>query len=155
VENCSSTVQINLNKCNSINFDGENDYVIFKNNYHLTSSFSLDVWIKPNALTGTHTIISKKDANNIITNGYHFRLVNNIISFNWNDGNTISSPNPITINRWYHVAVTFNGSTYRLYIDGIEVNSTTGTAPLSNTLDCILGAMEQTGNPPNKPVNLF
>jgi hypothetical protein len=52
---------------------------------------------------------------------YDLKLVNNIISFNWNNG-SITSPYPINTDRWYHVVVTFSGTNYKLYIDGIEGN---------------------------------
>jgi hypothetical protein len=72
-------------------------------------------------------------------------LVNNIISFNWNNGSSITSPYPINTDRWYHVVVTFNGTNYKLYIDGIEVKSAvSGVNPiLNNSANCIVGAMDQ------------
>ena len=40
-------------------------------------------------------------------------------------GSTLSAlKNPISLNRWYHVAVVDNGSEMKLYIDGVEVAST-------------------------------
>jgi hypothetical protein len=48
-----------------------------------------------------------------------------------------------------HVAVTFNGTNYKLYIDGISVQTTvSGVNPiLNNSTNCILGAMDQSGIP--------
>ena len=57
--------------------------------------------------------------------------------------------------RWYHVAITFNGSLYIMYVDGIEVASTSGVAPITNSREAMIGAMDQTGNPPNKQINHF
>ena len=42
-----------------------------------------------------------------------------------------------------------------MYIDGIEVESTSANEPKANNNDFIFGAMDQTSNPPNKPVNYF
>jgi hypothetical protein len=42
------------------------------------------------------------------------------------------------------VAVTFNGTNYKLYIDGIPVQSAvSGTNPIENTANCFFGAMDQ------------
>jgi hypothetical protein len=71
--------------------------------------------------------------------GYDLKLVNNIISFNWNNGSSITSP-CINTDRWYHVVVTFNGTSYKLYIDGIQVKSAvSGVNPiLNNSANCIV-----------------
>ncbi|WP_228479171.1 LamG-like jellyroll fold domain-containing protein [Flavobacterium soyangense] len=160
---CYSDVQVTLTSCQVVDFDGVNDYVTFKDNYGLDNTllntFSIEVWVKPDpqpagAPSNIQTIISKRNANSLI-NGYDIRLVGSALSFNWNNGSQITSPFPLTTNRWYHVAVTFSGGIYRLYVDGIEVINAAGSAPITNTFACIVGAMDQTGNPPNKPVNYF
>ncbi len=160
--NCSDDVEVTLTDCSQINFDGVNDNITFKNNYNLTNPFSIEVWVKPEPdptpASTIKTIFSKRDGNNLTANnGYDLRQTGNIISFNWNNGGTIVSPYAISENRWYHIAVTFGSGIYTMYIDGIEVvKSVNGqSAPGTNNLDCILGAMDQTGSPPNKPVNYF
>jgi hypothetical protein len=149
VLDCVDTVTIDLTVCDTIDFDGVNDYITFRNNYPLNSNFSLEVWIKSEANSiNTQTIFSKRDANDL-TDGYDLRLVNRRISFNWNNGGQILSPFNIDTNRWYHVAVTFNGSTYKLYIDGIEVRSLNGSTPTTNNNHTFLGAMDRNGQPSN------
>ncbi|MCH4552525.1 LamG-like jellyroll fold domain-containing protein, partial [Aestuariibaculum lutulentum] len=148
-------VQIVFDSCSTLDFDGVDDNVTFNNNFNLSSAFTLETWIKPSSSNNNiQTILSKRAANNLTT-GYDIRLVNNIISFNWNSGNTLASPYAIDTTRWYHVAVSYNGTTYILYIDGIEVARTNGTAPVSNNREFILGAMDQTSTPPFRPVNYF
>ncbi|MFK2820064.1 LamG-like jellyroll fold domain-containing protein [Flavobacteriaceae sp. LMIT009] len=141
--------------CENIDFDGSNDYISFNDNYDFNSNFSIEVWVKPESLSGTQRIFSKRDLDNMGT-GYDLKLVNSTISFNWNAAGTIASPYALTTNRWYHIAITFDGSNYYLYIDGIQVNSVAGVLPTANDLDCIVGAMDQTGSPPfNPPVQYF
>ena len=159
VSGCYSDVQVTLTNCNVVDFDGVDDYVTFKNNYGLGTDFSIEIWVKPdpqpaNPLSNIQTILSKRNANNPI-DGYDLRLTGSILSFNWNNESQIVSPFPLTTSRWYHVAITRNSGIYKLYVDGIEVANAAGSAPISNNFDCILGAMNQTGNPSNKPVNHF
>ncbi|MFV8342252.1 PKD-like domain-containing protein, partial [Flavobacterium sp. XS2P39] len=158
---CYSDVLVTLTSCNVIDFDGVNDYVEFnKSSYGLGSDFGIEVWIKPdpqpaNPVSTIQTIISKRNANSLI-DGYDLRLIGNSLSFNWNNGSKIISPFPLTTSRWYHVAVTRTGGFYRLYVDGIEVENASGSAPIGNpSTTCIAGAMDQSGNPPNKPVHHF
>jgi len=134
-----------ISLCNVVNFDGTDDNINFKNKFNLNSgSFSIEVWVKSNAVnSNTQTIISKR-FNTSSTDGYDLRLVNNSISFNWNNGNSITSTYPIDSNRWYHIAVTFSGSNYNLYIDGILVTGPiSGSNPTSNGVNFIVGAMDQ------------
>ncbi|MDI6046470.1 LamG-like jellyroll fold domain-containing protein [Flavobacterium yafengii] len=144
---CSDDVTVVLTDCSTINFDGTNDNITFKDNYDFTAPFSIEVWVKPNSVTGTQTIFSKRDSNNLAT-GYDLKLTGDKISFNWNGAGTVISNNAISTNRWYHIAVTFSGTTYRLYIDGIEVKNASGSLPTTNDFDCILGAMNKSGSQP-------
>ena len=144
---CATTddVIITFENCEVINFDGNDDHINFEDQFNINNgAFSIEAWIKSNATnSNTQTIISKR-FNTSSTDGYDLRLVNNFISFNWNSGNSITSAYPIDSNRWYHVAVTFSGSNYNLYIDGILVaGPIAGTNPTLNSVNFIVGAMDQ------------
>ncbi|MCK7591835.1 HYR domain-containing protein, partial [Subsaxibacter sp. CAU 1640] len=154
VAGCESTVNVTLENCQSIDFDGTNDYVVFGNNYNRSGNFSLEAWIKPESLSGTQTILSKRNGFNIGA-GYDLKLNGSTLSFNWNANGSIASPYTLTTERWYHIALVYNSGTYTLYMDGIAVNSASGSAPNTNNMNFILGAMDQAGNPPNKPINYF
>ncbi|TXG34492.1 HYR domain-containing protein, partial [Seonamhaeicola maritimus] len=163
-EICSDDLVVEITNCSRVDFDGENDNVTFRNNYNLGDEFSIECWIKPDATSNTglanntiQTIISKRDASDFGNQGYDLRLEGSTLSFNWNNTGSLVCPYPIDTNRWYHIAVTRtkSGKNYVLYVDGIQVASTTGNPPTANSRDCILGAMDQTGNPPNPPVNYF
>jgi hypothetical protein len=154
----SDNVQVTLNPCNHIDFDGVDDNVNFKNNFNLSSgSFSFETWIKSETTNGNiQTILSKRNASNL-NDGYDLRLVNNTISFNWNNGNSISSSYTISTGRWYHIAVTYNGSNYNLYIDGVIVRSPiAGANPIANNnTTFIVGAMAQNTVFPYTSINHF
>jgi hypothetical protein len=146
--NTTDDVLITLELCNVVNFDGIDDNINFKNNFNLDNgNFSIEVWIKSNATNAnTQTIISKHLSPSS-TDGYDLRLVNNRISFNWNN-NSIIANHAIDINRWYHIAVTFNGTDYKLYIDGILDKTASGVNPTLNNIDYIVGAMSQNTDTP-------
>lgn len=164
---CTFDVIVDVDACATLDFDGLDDNVTFRNDFDLDNGpFSIEIWVKPDANrndgginNAIQTILSKRDETNL-THGYDLRLTSstNIISFNWNNGNTLASPFAVSANRWYHVAVTFSGGTYRLYIDGIEMANSGGgnAAPINNNFECIMGAMDQAaagGNP--DPVNYY
>jgi hypothetical protein len=58
-----------------------------------------------------------KRSSSALTDGYDLRIVNNVVSFNWNNG-AITSNYAINTGRW--TTVIFNGAIYNLYIDGIS-----------------------------------
>ncbi len=152
---CGATddVIITFVPCDVINFDGVDDNINFKNNFDLSSgNFSLEAWVKSNATnSNTQTIISKRIIPSS-ANGYDLRLVNNYISFHWNN-NSITATHTIDTNRWYHVSVTFDGTNYNLFIDGIVEKTASGVNPVSNTADFVLGAMSQNNTIPNNYYN--
>lgn len=152
----SDSIDVTFIGCNALDFDGVDDNITFRNNYNLGSSFSIEVWIKSDQSSNSiQTILSKREDNNLI-NGYDLRLIDNVVSFHWNNGQSVSaSPHEINTNQWYHIAVTYDGSVYKLYIDGMELNSVSDTTePITNSADCILGAMDDTVSP-FIPLNYF
>ncbi|NNK61165.1 MAG: HYR domain-containing protein, partial [Flavobacteriaceae bacterium] len=158
---CFDEVDVTITSCDEIDFDGVDDFVNFKNNYDLNTNFSLEAWVKPNSVAGNRTIISKRNINTS-NNGYDFSIENGTLKFNWyTAGSTgsISSTVPLTTNRWYHVAVTYDGATYLLYVDGISLGTISGTlsAPDATTgaEECLLGAVDQSNASNNIVTNHF
>ncbi|WP_157962265.1 immunoglobulin-like domain-containing protein [Winogradskyella aurantiaca] len=146
----SDQLTITIDTCDALDFDGTDDNVTFRDNFNFTGDFSIELWVKPEAQSlNTQTLLSKRETNNQV-DGYDLRLVNNVVSFNWNNGQSISTtPYTLNTNTWHHVAVTFDGSTYTLYVDGIALDSLSDSnQPITNTVDFILGAMEETINTP-------
>jgi len=151
----SDNMTVTFIGCNALDFDGFDDNISFKNNYNLSSNFTIEVWLKSETTNGDiQTIISKRESNSQLV-GYDLRLVNNYLSFNWNNGNSITSPHPVNSNKWHHIAITFDSSLYTLYIDGINVATANGAAPISNISECLVGAMDQATIPPYKPQYYF
>ncbi|MDT0554341.1 LamG-like jellyroll fold domain-containing protein, partial [Urechidicola vernalis] len=153
---CYDEIEVTLTDCPTVDFDGVNDYVTFKNNYNLNSEFSIEAWVKPNSVNGTSTVFSRKDFGDN-SNGYDLSINNGQVTFNWfgTTSGSVSSGDIIDNDRWYHLAVTFDGSTYVLFVDGIQLNSSSGSAPnqTPSNIEALIGAMDQSVS--NDPINYF
>ncbi len=112
----------------SLRFDGTDDYVDLPDHI-LTGVEDLtveaEVKIDP-AQSGSYFIygLGNTDASGV-GNGYLFTTGNNyrtsIASGNWSTEQTVNSGSALTRDRWAHLTYTLEGTTARLYLDGIEV----------------------------------
>ena len=125
-----------------IRFDGTNDYVSLGNilNY-TTGNFSFSYWIYVNSLTtnviGQGPVILYKGA--FQNNGYYDQIgQNGQINFITNTNPIIftsTAVDTIVAGNIYNIAYTRNGASVRIYVNGVDLTSTTGvhtTIPSSN-----------------------
>ena len=125
----------------SISFDGVNDYLDAGKVLNLDNSFTVSSWIKRN--TTNKTILSKRD--NAFTTGYDLSI-NSVgkAEMSWINGTkqTITSSVVIPSGIWHNVAVTFDGTNAKLYIDGVlDVTKTMSTVP-ANTQSFLIAAAD-------------
>jgi hypothetical protein len=121
----------------SIVFDGIDDYVITILNstptLNITSSITLESWIRPTALANAFHgdgIFSKGRSSDNNSGVYETLLVRsgsfNTLLFRMRIGNTTPAYNPntpLTVNQIYHVVSTYDGTTIRIFINGVESGS--------------------------------
>ncbi len=116
----------------SIDFDGVDDYLDAGNVLNLGNNFTVSAWIKRSG--ANQSIVSKRNAG--FTSGYDLRINNaGRVEMSWMNGTlqTITSTVSIPTNVWHNVAVTFDGTTARLYIDGVlNVSQALSTVPDTN-----------------------
>ncbi|MEP0985692.1 LamG-like jellyroll fold domain-containing protein, partial [Ekhidna sp.] len=120
----------------AVSLDGTNDYVVSDSNLGLTGTASrtIEFWYQNGSNTGnTHPIsyggLSTNSAFGVYLNNddlYFFAEVND-----YNTGYTFSD------NDWHHIAVTYDGSFARTYVDGAE----TPTSSVAKTLGTFDGQL--------------
>lgn len=117
-----------------INFDGTDDKVVFSNISH--QQFTKTAWIKPNlssctgSAEGRCTIIGPyfEISSPASLTFYSYALVPQ----GW-----YTASGALASNVWQHVAVTFDGNSLRLYVNGVQkhaASSTLNGAPYSSSL---------------------
>jgi hypothetical protein len=128
-----------FNNGGAVVFDGVNDYVQINNfNSKPTSQITVDAWIKPTrASVGTGTIRGGVIS---ATSNMYFGVIDSIdggttMSLHWANNTTSArsggTSGSIPNNAWSYISGTWDGSTTRGYINGVEVYtfSQTGTIP--------------------------
>ena len=114
-----------------LDFDGVDDYVEVMDAPELNPDIAITVeaWVKLEGLTGLPTIVEKEDWS-IVESGYVLRIDNytnfntpqfQIGAYGWFSVN--ASQGDIPDGEWTHVAGTFDGSTLKIYINGVEAGS--------------------------------
>lgn len=106
----------------SLEFDGEGDYVDCGNNDSLDMADALTVsaWIKRSSFSTIGTIIGKNNGNSV-TAGYSLHSYTQGLQLQFYSSNRWRRTTPrvaVTANQWHHVVGTFNGNVAYLYVDG-------------------------------------
>jgi gliding motility-associated-like protein len=133
----------------ALNFDGTDDVVSVPNNtaLNISGNISVEAWIKPaSGGTNIQNVISKSTSSGVGSNtGYIFPRTDD----NWGNFNgylhigglwrSVSSPYP-TDGLFHHLAMTYDGTNIRLYLDGnlVKTQAQTGTIA-TNTNSLALG----------------
>jgi len=131
---------------NALNFNGTNALVTIPENPSLdiTSAITLEAWVYATNNSGAQDVVCK--SSNSQNDGYIFPRtddgwVHTVFYLNVAGGwQTLSAAYP-SLNAWHHLAVTYDGATMKLYIDGVLAASQAQTGTIStNTNPLTLGS---------------
>jgi hypothetical protein len=107
-----------------IGFDENDDVVIVPDQPHFVFSegFTVAAWVKPVALGGVRTIFRKRQEGTstfvLVENGQSFQIVINLAN-----GRAAEVQARATLDKFTHVAATYDGIFLKLYLDGVEAAS--------------------------------
>ena len=145
----------------SLSFDG-NSYVSIphSDSLNLNNQLTIECWftVQGASINDWIGIVCKVDASSVNYSGYFFGLGQTSTYPNWiyfliyPSGQNINCPFSPTLNQWYNLAVTYNDSIMKIFLDGnlIKQNAVTGLIA-SNTFPLTIGG--QNGNFWNRNLN--
>ena len=130
----------------AINFDGANDYVRVADSASLDlgRTGTVEAWVKLDTLNRWQSVVAKGSANSDPSHNYAIELSNSnrwiCILGNGTSQVTLQSASAATANRYYHVACVWDGTTARLYVDGVlSVSSSQPLTPAGNAAPLSIG----------------
>ena len=129
-------------------FDGVNDWVTVADTsaLDLTTGMTLEAWVQPSSLGSWRNVVIKERPNGETYNLYAHTDFNRptIYVTGASTGATVDArgTSALQLNSWTHLAATYNGTTLRLYLNGIQV----GTRTVGGALLTSNGALRIGGN---------
>jgi hypothetical protein len=110
----------------------------------LTSAMTLEAWVRPTSGTGWRTVLLKEAANGL---SYALYSANGASRPGvWTNGGGadefVLGTGAVPTNAWTHVAATYDGSTLRFFVNGVQVASKSGIS----TILASTGALKIGGN---------
>ncbi|MEI6881911.1 MAG: LamG-like jellyroll fold domain-containing protein, partial [Bacteroidota bacterium] len=114
----------------AIHFDGVNDYIQASHISALNATnLTIEAWVKADSTQADYATIIDKGSDTTSGNGWilQFNGSNGNVRF-WSPGGTLVSTTNIKDKQWHHLAASYDGTNYKLYVDGALEN----TVPSSN-----------------------
>jgi hypothetical protein len=123
-----------MNSLGFISFNGSNQYLATPNirtyfkssNASVQSSFTMSFWFYP--ITATGVLVSELDSH-VPSGGWHasnIEIINRFIKYRIWNGPIITSSSTVNLNQWYHVALVYDGTSVKGYLNGVLQGTQSG-----------------------------
>ncbi len=120
----------------SVEFDGVDDFIQLVEPISYTQH-TISTWVKITNSGSSKTIFDSRDEND---DGIRiFASSAEVVTYQLNTSD-ITSGSALSVDEWHHIVATYDGTTQKLYIDGLLVDSATTTQEVSVTTNAKIGA---------------
>ena len=116
-----------FNSLGILSFNGSNQYVVTPNlrphfksvNASVQESFTMTMWVYPTQLNGVIVTELNSQTPNSGWHASNIEIVNGFINYRIWSGTTIVSMSAVNLNQWYHIAMVYDGSKLKAYLNGV------------------------------------
>lgn len=142
-----------INSLGYISFNGSNQYLATPNirtyfktvNTSVQRSFTMSFWVYPIASTGV--LVSELDSHTP-SGGWHasnIEIINGFIKYRIWNGPIITSSSAVNLNQWHHIALMYDGTSVKGYLNGVLQGTQAGAREIPPTSqNYAIGAGETT-----------
>lgn len=129
----------------ALSFDGVNDWATVNDTASLdVTRVTIEAWVRPSTLSGWRTAVLKEQSNGLAYALYAHDNAPRPSAYINTGGpdREVQGSAALALNTWSHIAVTYDGTTMRLYVNGAQV----GTRSVNGTIIATSGALRIGGN---------
>jgi hypothetical protein len=142
-----------INSLGYVSFNGSNQYLATPNirtyfksaNATAQKSFTMSFWFYP--ITNTGVVVSELDSHTP-SGGWHasnIEIINGFIKYRIWNGPIITSASAVNLNQWHHIALVYDGTSVKGYLNGVLQGTQAGAREIPPTSqNYALGAGETT-----------
>lgn len=135
----------------SLDFDGTDDYVDLANSSSFATppSFSVSAWVKADTIGIDRQIVSKGFNGTQTEWEMKTTTAGGHVSIQTYNGAQfgVQALTPLVEDAWTHVVGTFDGTTWKIYLNGFLNNSNAAAAPIATSNPIHVGAVDNQGTP--------
>jgi hypothetical protein len=121
----------------ALRFDGVDDWVTVADadSLDLTSDLTVEAWVRPTVGGGWRTVLMKEAPGNAAYYLYSNNANNRPAGYYHSGANvlTVAGPAVVPTHEWTHLAMTYNGTTMNLYVNGVLARSAARTGLVNVT----------------------
>ncbi|MGE0076239.1 MAG: PKD domain-containing protein [Bacteroidales bacterium] len=132
---------------NALHFDGTDDYVDC--NSFAPTSFTVEAWVNPDRVNVDQAIVSTLTT--VANTGFEMHIgANGIPIITLRNGSSwvdINGTGLVNAGEWFHMTLTFDGSTCKVYVNGVQTASSSVTSFTPGTSSLNIGRRSE-GNYP-------
>jgi glucose/arabinose dehydrogenase/PKD repeat protein len=107
----------------ALSFDGVDDWVTVADSasLDLSGAMTLEAWVRPGALSGWRTVLLKETSNHLAYGLYAASGAGGSPPQGVIGESSVDGSQGLLLNTWAHLATTWDGGTWRLFVNGVQV----------------------------------
>ena len=150
----TTPTSVTVNTGYSVYFNGISDYLSLASSSAFgygTGNFTVECWVYPTGSFQTCAFIDNRSSgSDTVGFSFGFNNTSGQLGVYTNSSAVLTSSSNLSLNQWYHVAVSRTSGTMTMYINGVSVGSTTYTNSLGTSQPALIGRNVNTS-----PTNWF